>query len=87
MENNVGRVVEIIGPVIDVKFEHGLPNLLNAIKIEYEGRTVICEVAQQLGDDTVRCIAMSATDGMPRGIAAIDTGTGITVPVGDQTLG
>ena len=87
MENNVGRVVEIIGPVIDVKFENSLPNLLNAIKIEYEDKTVICEVAQQLGDDTVRCIAMSATDGMPRGIPAIDMGTGITVPVGEETLG
>ena len=85
---NIGKIVQIIGPVLDIKFENGhLPNLLNAIEIDYEGKKVVCEVAQQLGDDTVRCIAMSSTDGMSRGMDAIDTGTGITVPVGEQTLG
>ena len=88
MDKNIGKVIQIIGPVIDVKFEGGhLPNLLNAIEIEHEGRTVVCEVASQLGDDVVRCIAMSSTDGMSRGMDAIDTGSGITVPVGNETLG
>ncbi len=88
MEKNIGKVVQIIGPVLDIKFENGnLPNLLNAIEIMHDGRRVVCEVAAQAGDDTVRCIAMSSTDGMSRGMEAVDTGTGITVPVGDKTLG
>ena len=88
MEKNIGKVIQIIGPVLDIKFEGGkLPDLLNAIEIDCEGRRVVCEVAQQLGDDTVRCIAMSATDGMSRGAQAVDTGTGISVPVGKETLG
>ncbi len=88
MEKNIGKVVQIIGPVLDIKFENGhLPDLLSAIEIDHEGRRVVCEVATQLGDDTVRCIAMSSTDGMSRGIDAVDTGTGITVPVGRETLG
>ena len=88
MDKNIGKVIQIIGPVIDVKFEGGhLPNLLNAIEIEHEGRTVVCEVASQLGDDVVRCIAMSSTDGMVRGVDAVDTGSPIKVPVGDATLG
>ena len=88
MNKNIGKVIQIIGPVLDIKFENGhLPDLLNAIEIEYEGKTVVCEVASQLGDDVVRCIAMSGTDGMSRGMDAVDTGTGITVPVGKTTLG
>ena len=88
MTNNVGRVVQIIGPVLDIKFENGsLPPLLGAIEIEHEGAKVVCEVAMQLGDDTVRCIAMSSTDGMSRGMEAVYTGKGITVPVGPETLG
>ncbi|MCQ2413820.1 MAG: F0F1 ATP synthase subunit beta [Clostridia bacterium] len=88
MEKNIGKVIQIIGPVLDIKFENGhLPNLLNAIEIDYEGTKVVCEVEQQLGDDVVRCIAMSGTDGMSRGMEAVDTGTGITVPVGPETLG
>ena len=88
MNQNIGKVIQIIGPVLDIKFENGhLPNLLNAIEIEFEGKKVVCEVASQLGDDVVRCVAMSSTDGMPRGIDAVDTGTGITVPVGNETLG
>ena len=88
MSQNIGKVIQIIGPVLDIKFEKGhLPDLLNAIEIEHEGVKVVCEVASQLGDDVVRCIAMSGTDGMSRGMTAIDTGTGITVPVGRQTLG
>ena len=88
METNIGKVIQIIGPVVDIKFDTGkLPDLLGAIEIEYDGRTVVCEVASQIGDDVVRTIAMSSTDGMPRGIDARDTGTGITVPVGKDTLG
>ena len=88
MEQNIGKVVQIIGPVLDIKFEGGkLPDLLNAIEIKCEDRTVVCEVASQLGDDVVRCIAMSSTDGMSRGALAYDTGKGITVPVGNETLG
>ena len=85
---NIGKIIQIIGPVLDIKFENGhLPDLLNAIEIDYEGKKVVCEVAQQLGDDVVRCIAMSSTDGMSRGMEAVDTGAGITVPVGEKTLG
>ncbi len=88
MQKNIGKVVQIIGPVLDIKFENGkLPDLLNAIEIDYEGKKVVCEVAGGLGDDTVRCIAMSSTDGMSRGMEAVDTGSGITVPVGPCTLG
>ena len=88
MGKNIGKIVQIIGPVLDIKFESGhLPDLLNAIEIEHDGRTVVCEVAAQAGDDVVRCIAMSSTDGMARGMDAVDTGTGITVPVGTGTLG
>ena len=88
MKNNIGKVVQIIGPVLDVKFEGGhLPDLLNAIEIDHEGRKVVVEVASQLGDDTVRCIAMSSTDGMSRGMDAVDTGAPIKVPVGKETLG
>ncbi|MBR6744422.1 MAG: F0F1 ATP synthase subunit beta, partial [Clostridia bacterium] len=88
MGKNIGKVIQIIGPVLDIKFENGrLPDLLNAIEIMHEGKKVVCEVASQLGDDVVRCIAMSSTDGMSRGMDAYDTGTGITVPVGEATLG
>ena len=87
-EKNIGSVVQIIGPVLDIRFPAGhLPDLLNAIEIERDGGKLVCEVAQQLGDDVVRCIAMSSTDGMVRGMEAVDTGSPIKVPVGDQTLG
>ena len=87
-EKNIGHVVQVIGPVLDIRFQNGhLPNLLNAIEIEREDGKLVCEVAQQLGDDVVRCIAMSSTDGMVRGMEAVDTGTGIKVPVGKETLG
>ncbi len=86
--NNIGKVVQIIGPVLDIKFEKDcLPNLLNAIEIEKDGKKIIVEVAQHIGDDVVRCISMSSTDGLTRGIKALDTGAPITVPVGEQTLG
>lgn len=86
--NNIGKVVQIIGPVLDIKFEKDcLPNLLNAIEIQKDGKKLIVEVAQHIGDDVVRCISMSSTDGLTRGIDALDTGSPITVPVGEQTLG
>ena len=87
-EKNIGHVVQVIGPVLDIRFQNGhLPDLLNAIEIEREDGKLVCEVAQQLGDDVVRCIAMSSTDGMVRGMEAVDTGAGIKVPVGKETLG
>lgn len=87
-KENIGRVVQIIGPVLDIRFEKGcLPNLLNAIELEHDGRKITVEVSQHIGDDIVRCIAMSSTDGLVRGIKAIDTGSPITVPVGEKTLG
>ena len=86
---NVGKIVQVIGPVIDVKFdsEKSLPNLLNALVIKHNGKEIVAEVAQHIGDDTVRCIAMSSTDGLVRGMAVEDTGAAISVPVGDATLG
>ena len=87
-EKNIGSVVQIIGPVLDIRFPAGhLPDLLNAIEIERDGGKLVCEVAQQLGDDVVRCIAMSSTDVMVRGMEAVDTGSPIKVPVGNETLG
>ena len=87
-EKNIGTVIQIIGLVLDIKFKSGnLPALLNAIEIENNGTKLTAEVAQHLGDDVVRCIAMSSTDGMVRGVDAVDTGSPIKVPVGDATLG
>lgn len=85
---NVGKVTQIIGPVVDIRFskEH-LPNLLGAVEIENNGEKIILEVAQHIGDDTVRCVAMSSTDGLKRGMAAKDLESPITVPVGPETLG
>jgi len=88
MAQNVGKVVQIIGPVVDVRFEsENLPEILNAIEINYSNRKLIVEVAQHIGDNTVRCVAMSSTDGLVRGIEAINTGAPISVPVGNITLG
>lgn len=87
-EQNVGTVVQVVGPVLDIKFADGhLPNLLNAIHIEHEGKVMTAEVAQHIGDNVVRCIAMSSTDGLVRGAKAIDTNGPIAVPVGKETLG
>ena len=88
MANNRGTVVQIMGPVLDIRFEEGqLPQLLNAITVPNGDNTVVAEVAQHIGDNVVRCIAMSSTDGMQRGVEAIDTGAPITVPVGEECLG
>lgn len=83
-----GSILQIIGPVIDIKFESGkIPKIYNAIKIDHSGRIVVCEVMQHLGNDTVRCVAMSSTDGLQRGTKATDTGIPISVPVGKACLG
>ena len=85
---NIGKVVQVIGPVLDIRFEDGqLPELLSAIEIQNGDRKIVAEVAQHVGDNVVRCISMNATDGMVRGLEAVDTGSPITVPVGDQCLG
>ena len=87
-KRNIGTVSQVIGPVLDIRFQDGeLPNLLSAIEIEYDGRKVVAEVAQHIGDNVVRCIAMSSTDGLRRGIEAVDTGAPISVPVGEECLG
>mgnify|MGYP006065264341 FL=1 len=87
-EKNVGKIIQIIGAVLDIKFSsENMPALYNAIEIEHNGETIVAEVAQHLGDDIVKCIAMSSTDGLVRGMDAVDTGAPISVPVGSCTLG
>ena len=87
-QQNVGAVTAINGPVLDIRFADGhLPELLNAVRIETASGAIVAEVAQHLGDDVVRCIAMSSTDGLVRGTSAVDTGASISVPVGKETLG
>lgn len=88
MGENKGKIVQIIGPVIDIRFDaDSLPELLNAIEIKNEDESLIVEVAQQIGDDIVRCIALGPTDGLTRGMDALNTGEPIKVPVGEETLG
>ncbi len=85
---HTGTVAQILGPVLDIRFADGqLPNLLNAIEIRQGDKTLVCEVAQHIGDNVARCIAMGSTDGLQRGIDAVDTGSPITVPVGEGCLG
>ena len=84
---NIGKVVQIVGAVVDIRFEKdSLPDLLNAIEIDNKGEKLVVEVAQHIGDDIVRCIAMGSTDGLVKGIDAVDTGKAISVPVGKETL-
>ncbi|MEK7849249.1 MAG: F0F1 ATP synthase subunit beta, partial [Candidatus Omnitrophota bacterium] len=86
----IGEIIQVIGPSVDVRFpERELPRLLNAVKVEYPDKNIdlVLEVAQQIGNNTVRCIALGATDGLVRGMKARDLDSPITVPVGDQTLG
>ncbi len=86
--SHIGTIVQVIGPVLDIRFPDGqLPNLLNAIEIDNRGRKLTVEVAQHIGDNVARCIAMSSTDGLERGMEAVDTGSAITVPVGEECLG
>ena len=86
--NNIGKIIQVIGPVVDIRFEKGqLPALYSAIIVDEKGYHLTVEVAQHIGDDCVRCIAMSATDGLVRGMEALDTGAPISVPVGKEVLG
>ncbi len=88
MAKNKGTVVQIMGPVLDIRFEEDqLPSLLNAIEVPNGDKTIIAEVAQHIGDNVVRCIAMSSTDGLQRGTEVTDTGAPISVPVGEECLG
>ena len=84
---NKGKIVQVQGPVVDVRFEDKLPELLTAIEIEVNSKKLTVEVAQHIGDDVVRCISMGPTEGLVRGMEAIDTSSPISVPVGEQTLG
>ncbi len=88
MNKNIGAVFQIMGPVLDIRFPDGnLPELLAAVEIPHGDHTIVAEVAQHIGDNVVRCIAMSSTDGLQRGAEAIDTGASISVPVGETCLG
>ena len=88
MSNYKGTVIQVVGPVLDIRFsEEHLPELLNAIEIPHGENTIVAEVAQHIGDNVVRCIAMSSTDGLQRGAEATDTGAAIRVPVGEECLG
>ena len=87
MKNNVGKVTQVLGAVVDVQFPSELPYILNALTTKVGDRTLVLEVAQELGERTVRCIAMDTTDGLVRGTEVVDTGKGIVVPVGEGTLG
>ena len=87
-EQNVGKIVQVIGAVLDIKFSGGhMPALNNAIEIHNGDKRIVAEVSKHLGDDVVKCIAMSSTDGLKRGMDAVDTGKPISVPVGHETLG
>ena len=87
-EKHTGKVVQVMGPVLDIRFPEGeLPALLNAIELDNHGKKLVVEVAQHIGDNVVRCIAMAATDGLVRGTEAVDTGAPINVPVGEECLG
>ncbi len=85
--NSIGSITQIIGAVVDVHFEGELPAILNALRVDTAGRTLVLEVAQQLGENIVRTVAMDTTDGLVRGIQVVDTGEPITMPVGPETLG
>jgi F-type H+-transporting ATPase subunit beta len=86
-KNKSGKITQVIGAVVDVKFDENLPPILNALEVDNNGTRLVLEVAQHLGENTVRCIAMDATEGLVRNMDATDTGAPITVPVGPETLG
>ena len=86
-KNAVGKINQVMGAVVDVQFEGALPPILNALHVDNRGSRLVLEVAQHLGESTVRCVAMDTTDGLVRGTEAVDTGDGITVPVGPEMLG
>ena len=88
MANNTGKVAQVMGPVVDVRFDKGgLPPIHQALTVMIGDRKLTCEVAQHIGDNTARCIAMASTDGLQRDAVVTDTGASISVPVGRQTLG
>ena len=87
MNKNVGKIKQVLGAVVDVSFDEALPQILDALVIKHEGKDLVLEVAQHLGENTVRTIAMDSTDGLIRGQQVLDTGNPITVPVGPETLG
>src|SRR6267154_2307936 len=87
MAIQTGRITQVIGAVVDVQFEGDLPAILNALETENEGKRLVLEVAQHLGENTVRCVAMDTTDGLMRGVKVTDTGAPIQMPVGEATLG
>jgi len=87
MANAKGKITQVIGAVVDVQFDDHLPKILNALTTENNGKTLVLEVAQHLGENTVRTIAMDATEGLVRGQAVADTNGPISVPVGNATLG
>ena len=87
MTQHVGRITQVIGAVVDVRFDGGLPAILNALETENNGNRLVLEVAAHLGENTVRTIAMDVTEGLVRGQSVTDTGGAIAVPVGDGTLG
>ncbi|MGE0096239.1 MAG: F0F1 ATP synthase subunit beta [Alphaproteobacteria bacterium] len=86
-KNNVGRITQVLGAVVDVRFDGELPAILNALHVQHQGSTLVLEVAQHLGDEVVRTIAMDTTEGLVRGQEAVDTGAPISIPVGPETLG
>src|SRR5215472_7201094 len=83
----MGRITRVIGAVVDVKFDEHLPEILNALETDNRGNRLVLEVAQHLGENSVRCVAMDASEGLVRGQAVADTGGPITVPVGEECLG
>ncbi|MGL5821878.1 MAG: F0F1 ATP synthase subunit beta [Sarcina sp.] len=87
MSKNIGKVVQVLGPVVDMKFEELVPAIYNAVEIKIKDRVLVCEVAQHLGNNKVRAIAMDLTEGLKRGLEAVDTGAPISVPVGEVVLG
>jgi F-type H+-transporting ATPase subunit beta len=86
-EQNIGKILQITGAVVDFRFDSDLPGLYNAIEVKHGERVIVFEVAQHLGDNVVRCVSMDSTDGLIRGMDATDTGAPISVPVGEETLG
>ncbi len=87
MSENIGKIVQVIGPIVDIQFAENIPNLLNAIEIINKDERIVVEVAQHMGENMVRCVSMSSTDGLVRGMDCLDTGDPIKVPVGKETLG
>src|SRR5262245_6773509 len=87
MANQVGRITQVIGAVVDVQFDGHLPAILNALETKNQGHRLVLEVAQHLGESTVRTVAMDTSEGLVRGQEVTDTGGPISVPVGDETLG